>query len=344
MTSLILSLTCAPGGIPLETRQIDADRYSLGRDPDNDWILFDPTCQVSRHHCRIVREGDDWLFADLSRNGTRHEVGHASGMTCDEVGSHRLASGDRLHLGDYEIAVTVQEEESSFRIMPLPDFIADLRSNFAARPPTSREPGRTRARSETRLSSSARGTEARSPQRGDPLLELLGLEGTDLPLGRRSVVLYRLGASLSAAVHGLRRMARPGRAAEKGEDFRLLDESQPIPKVLRAIAGMDKSVIASPEQIIGQAFDDLHRHQLCLSLAYRRCMKEMLHALDPEEASPSSVREGGQGRRTLSLSFLKRRHRRVSENFDRIVEASFARHYREEWERLDSGRDAAGRD
>jgi hypothetical protein len=44
--------------------------FTIGRDPDCDFVLADLT--VSRRHARLERDGDGWLLADLeSTNGTR---------------------------------------------------------------------------------------------------------------------------------------------------------------------------------------------------------------------------------------------------------------------------------
>jgi hypothetical protein len=46
------------------------DRLTIGRTPECDFVLTDPT--VSRHHAELWRRGDGWLLVDLdSTNGTR---------------------------------------------------------------------------------------------------------------------------------------------------------------------------------------------------------------------------------------------------------------------------------
>jgi type VI secretion system protein len=75
---------------------------SIGRASDNDWILPDPDRYVSGHHARIeYRAGQYWLM-DTSSNGTYL---NDSSSPISEGGPHALKDGDRLRLGDYEIAV-----------------------------------------------------------------------------------------------------------------------------------------------------------------------------------------------------------------------------------------------
>lgn len=77
-----------PGGgsklVPIPTP------LSLGRSPDNDLVIDDPF--VSRHHARIVLDGDGHLLCD--RNSKR-----GSFVNREQVVEHRLRSGDVITLG-----------------------------------------------------------------------------------------------------------------------------------------------------------------------------------------------------------------------------------------------------
>ena len=75
---------------------------SIGRASDNDWILPDPDRFISGHHARVeYRNGQYWLM-DTSSNGTYL---NDSSSPISEAGPHALKDGDRLRLGDYELAV-----------------------------------------------------------------------------------------------------------------------------------------------------------------------------------------------------------------------------------------------
>lgn len=78
---------------------------SIGRASDNDWILPDPDRYVSGHHARIeYRAGQYWLM-DTSSNGTYL---NDSSAPLSDGGPHALKDGDRLRLGDYELAVDLE--------------------------------------------------------------------------------------------------------------------------------------------------------------------------------------------------------------------------------------------
>jgi type VI secretion system protein len=79
---------------------------SIGRAPDNDWILPDSKRIVSGHHCEIeYRNGGYWI-KDISTNGVF--INDAE-TPASETGPVELADGDRLRLGDYEIIVSVDK-------------------------------------------------------------------------------------------------------------------------------------------------------------------------------------------------------------------------------------------
>jgi type VI secretion system FHA domain protein len=79
---------------------------TIGRAPDNDWILPDAKRLVSGHHCEIeYRSGAYWL-KDKSTNGV---FVNESDDPVSETGPVALQDGDRLRLGDYEVLVSLDD-------------------------------------------------------------------------------------------------------------------------------------------------------------------------------------------------------------------------------------------
>jgi len=75
---------------------------TIGRAAQNDWVLADPSCQVSAHHATVYFEHGRFHLVDCSRNGV-----FLNG-TDEPLGIERIATlndGDRLQLGSYEIVV-----------------------------------------------------------------------------------------------------------------------------------------------------------------------------------------------------------------------------------------------
>ena len=105
MTLTLTVLRC-PERVAPETRQIEGGELSIGRAPDNDWVLPDPERDLSKHHCVLAYRSGGWQILDLSANGTflnrdRELVGRDQ--------SRPLNDGDRLGLGPYEIEVRIAE-------------------------------------------------------------------------------------------------------------------------------------------------------------------------------------------------------------------------------------------
>ena len=86
------------------TRVFGVNGGTIGRAPDNDWVLPDPGRLVSGHHCEIeYRSGAYWL-RDTSTNGVFVNDAEDPVST---GGPLALRDGDRLRIGDYELVVSV---------------------------------------------------------------------------------------------------------------------------------------------------------------------------------------------------------------------------------------------
>jgi hypothetical protein len=74
-----------------------ADRVTIGRAPDCDCVISDPT--VSRHHAELRRDASEWMIADLgSTNGTRLNGWRLTGET-------RVRPGDQVAFGSARFRV-----------------------------------------------------------------------------------------------------------------------------------------------------------------------------------------------------------------------------------------------
>jgi len=83
---------------------------SIGRAPDNEWVLPDRDRYISSHHCQISFRDGCFLLEDTSTNGVF--VNDSETPVCLE-GTYTLRDGDRLRMGDYEILVSVQEDQDA---------------------------------------------------------------------------------------------------------------------------------------------------------------------------------------------------------------------------------------
>ena len=107
MTTLVLSVLRCPDAVPPETREVKGGEFSIGRGPENNWVLADPDRHLSKRHCVLAFRAGGWQLADTSTNGT------FLNRESEAVGPGRprsLRDGDRLHLGAYEIEVRLADE------------------------------------------------------------------------------------------------------------------------------------------------------------------------------------------------------------------------------------------
>jgi type VI secretion system FHA domain protein len=103
----LMMLRC-PDSVRLQSRSVDGDgEFSIGRGPENDWVLPDPERYLSKRHCILSLHSGTWRVVDHSTNGTFLNGDSAPigrGHTRD------LSHGDRLHLGTYEFEVRLDDE------------------------------------------------------------------------------------------------------------------------------------------------------------------------------------------------------------------------------------------
>jgi type VI secretion system protein ImpI len=82
--------------------------FDLGRDAYLDWTLPDPTRFISGKHCEIrFRDGGYWLH-DISTNGT-----FVNGAQFRLNEPYLLRNGDRLGIGPYIVAVSVEGQAAA---------------------------------------------------------------------------------------------------------------------------------------------------------------------------------------------------------------------------------------
>ncbi len=89
-------------------REFRSEGGTIGRSLNNDWILPDPDKFISGKHATIDCKGGIYYIVDISTNGVyvndeRKPIGKGN--------PRRLFNGDHLHLGDFEILVSIDEGE-----------------------------------------------------------------------------------------------------------------------------------------------------------------------------------------------------------------------------------------
>jgi predicted component of type VI protein secretion system len=94
-------------GEPMPPYEVAGDMIVVGRSRNCDWALPDPTNAISSRHCELRRDGDAWLLKDISTNGT-----YLNGAATRLTEEHRLAEGDLIRIGHYEILASLGEAKT----------------------------------------------------------------------------------------------------------------------------------------------------------------------------------------------------------------------------------------
>ncbi|WP_353647070.1 type VI secretion system-associated FHA domain protein TagH [Mesorhizobium sp. WSM2240] len=112
ITLTIVNVDLLPSGAPAFFQTANRS-FQVGRDPNLDWTLQDPSRQISSRHCEVRFEsGAYWLY-DRSTNGV-----FVNGSTERMRGVHRLNNGDRLQIGPYVIDVMIAGDDGGLQIPP----------------------------------------------------------------------------------------------------------------------------------------------------------------------------------------------------------------------------------
>jgi type VI secretion system protein ImpI len=105
-----------PDGGPLEY-SVDRRGFDFGRDGHLDWTLPDKGRVVSGKHCEIRYREDAYWLVDVSTNGT-----YVNGSTKRVNSPYQLNEGDRLQVGEYILAVSLNlpplKHEPEFPLEP----------------------------------------------------------------------------------------------------------------------------------------------------------------------------------------------------------------------------------
>ncbi len=91
-----------------ELFQTELNRFSIGRNPDNHWVLPDPQRFMSGTHCWLENRDGTWFVIDTSTNGVFLNGSEQRLAKNDPVA---LNQADRIRLGDYELELDLLESE-----------------------------------------------------------------------------------------------------------------------------------------------------------------------------------------------------------------------------------------
>lgn len=114
-------------------KQLEEGKLRIGRDISNEWSLIDPARVLSKQHCLIEYNGQDYILTDTSTNGV---FINSSTDALGRDNSLTLKSGDTIRISDYEINVRVESKSVEHLVAPAaPAPVVEQRTAVSPPPP-----------------------------------------------------------------------------------------------------------------------------------------------------------------------------------------------------------------
>lgn len=114
LTLTIRNMTQLDNGSPI-TFVLDKRGAVIGRAPTVEWSLPDPRSHISSRHCEIAYRDGGYILSDISTNGT-----FLNGSDMRMPAPHRLATGDILLVGHFEIVAALDGAAAAAAAAPPP--------------------------------------------------------------------------------------------------------------------------------------------------------------------------------------------------------------------------------
>jgi type VI secretion system protein ImpI/type VI secretion system protein len=342
------------------SRQVRDGTFSIGRGPENDWVLPDPERHLSKRHCVIAVRSGGWEVADLSTNGTfRNEE-------ADPIGKGNRCStsdGDRLRLGTYEIELRIAEESlalpveepvavETFGVGVQPDHTPSVEDAF--RPPQpvvlldeDWDLDVSPAPVDVPPAPPAVLTPAALPQDDQGLVAAF-LRGAGLPDVHPAdpvATMETLGAAFRAMVGGLRE-ALIARAAIKDE-FRIaqtvvrargnnpLKFSASADDAMLALVGVGRRTEMGAAEAIEEALRDMRLHELATIAAMQSAVRALLGEFSPAKLQSQACAGGllPQHRKARAWDAFEAQHARLTQALSDDFESAFGRAFARAYEK-----------
>jgi predicted component of type VI protein secretion system len=293
--------------------QFSACGGTIGRAPDNDWVLPDTKCFVSGRHALIDFQAGAYYLVDTSRNGV-----FVNGMDTAVGRGHpqRLFDGDRLRIGEYEITVQITGGEETIpddgmrdsvvraQLVPLDesahiDLVGESQMQpleiemVEATPPPA--PALTATTSLGRKPAAAPAARTAPAPRGasgnlaELFLNAAGLQAADLGGSRPEETLQIAGQLLRELLTGIteliqtRSRVRDALRLSPGLMRPML--TQPPPSAAEALRQLraERATAATLDEAVRGAMLDVKNHQQALFKAMIHALRDFTERFDPQE-------------------------------------------------------------
>ncbi|CAN5363000.1 hypothetical protein BH24PSE2_BH24PSE2_03980 [soil metagenome] len=325
---------------------------SIGRSPDNDWVLPDPSRYVSSRHANVSFHAGEYFLIDTSTNGVY--LNHAN----EPLGrgrQHHLSDGDRLRLGDYEITASLTGADMTVphgdgrepgdvtfdpALLAEIDDSVDLEVLLEDEPEVPSVPSRTASVTREREAPVA----TSQPSRAARLwLESAGLDPAGFSAAQSEELLQLGGQMARATAAGLIELLHSHAAVRERSGVPAL--SDPVSTNHVDVDDMLSKLIAheDPAGRIQELFDAVRAHEAALLTALQATFDDLCDRLHPAELQERFDRQLGRGvlfgaaNRLKYWNLYRQAHEAMTQKtdsgFPQAFEDELARAYEAELER-----------
>lgn len=332
---LILTTIRCPVSVSPEIRRVTSGSFTIGRGPDNDWVLADPDKHLSKKHCVITLRHGVWQIAGMSTNGT---FVNRDNRPLEASQPRVLENGDRLRLGAYEIEARMVERRGTGR-------------------PAAQQPASPFGENEAAIAASH--APAAPPQTADPktgpepdLLAafLRGARAETVTVQDPARLMEELGAAFRAIVTGLRQAVMAKADVKRGfriESTAILPRGNNMLKfsandddALAGLLGARRTEMRA-EEAIADVLEDIRLHELATMAAMQSAVRALVARLGPDavrEASEPGSIAIPVARKSRAWDAYSSLHASISnglaDDFDSAFGKGFARAYEQATEEL----------
>jgi type VI secretion system protein len=278
---------------------MDTGRLTIGRGPDNGWVLPDPRKVISRHHCVIEEYHGQYRLLDISNNGVF--IGDVN-RSVGQGNSYLLCQDDLILIGDYIIAVAFEPASPMETTDPLPTLIRPEKSWMPVNPLAGQpsKPGPDAPEEDQQALQSEMLSDATCPvpAEGDMSLavrEVLlgaGLDPDDVLIRDPAETLRLVGEALRIVVAGVVDLLK-ARAAVKCEfgveqtQIRAVKNnplkfSLSVEDTLKMLLGGPRQGYLETSAAFEETFTDLKVHQMAVLAGTQEAWHDLFKRFDPQ--------------------------------------------------------------